>query len=207
MVIQGTAADIMKVAMVRAHGALAAECCAPAWFCRSMTSCSSKARPRRPSRCAPLAIREMEAAYAMDPPLAVEAGIGTTRSLRSKSRAPRGKPRLHRPVEAVALDGVAAELRRCIPGGFVLDALGDHLQVEAMGELDRRVDDRLVGSSRHMLVTDERSILTRLPANAAGVSATNRRSRNHPARPQLRDRPGARHLADRCPGWRGSNFR
>ncbi len=59
-VIQGTAADIIKLAMVRCHGALADAGLEPVWCSRSTTSCCSRVRRprwiRRPSssgaRCA-----------------------------------------------------------------------------------------------------------------------------------------------------------
>ena len=50
MVIQGTAADIMKVAMVRCdQRARRGRPPVASWFSRSTTSCCSRARPRRPS--------------------------------------------------------------------------------------------------------------------------------------------------------------
>ena len=49
-VIQGTAADIIKLAMVRCHEALArVRTCGRACCSRSTTSCCSKGRPRRPT--------------------------------------------------------------------------------------------------------------------------------------------------------------
>ena len=48
-VIQGTAADIIKVAMVRSHDALRAAGLRPAASCRSTTSCCSRVPRRRPS--------------------------------------------------------------------------------------------------------------------------------------------------------------
>ena len=50
MVIQGTAADVMKVAMVRTHDALASEGLRPGWCFRSTTSSCSRDRPPRPTR-------------------------------------------------------------------------------------------------------------------------------------------------------------
>ncbi len=77
MVIQGTAADIMKVAMVRAHGALAAEGLRTRLVLQIHDELLFEGPAEEAEQVRALAIREMEAAYAMDPPLAVEAGIGS----------------------------------------------------------------------------------------------------------------------------------
>jgi DNA polymerase-1 len=77
MVIQGTAADIMKVAMVRAHGALAAEGLRTRLVLQIHDELLFEGPAEEAEQVRALAIREMEAAYAMDPPLAVDAGIGS----------------------------------------------------------------------------------------------------------------------------------
>ena len=51
--------------------------CSRGWSSRSTTSCCSRAPPTRPSSVEEIAVREMAAAYELDPPLAVEAGIGS----------------------------------------------------------------------------------------------------------------------------------
>ena len=76
MVIQGTAADIMKVAMVRAHGALANEGLRTKLVLQIHDELLFEGPAEEAEQVRALAIREMEAAYLMDPPLAVEAGVG-----------------------------------------------------------------------------------------------------------------------------------
>jgi DNA polymerase I len=77
MVIQGTAADIMKVAMVRAHGALTAEGLQTRLVLQIHDELLFEGPAAEAEQVRALAIREMEGAYTMDPPLAVEAGVGT----------------------------------------------------------------------------------------------------------------------------------
>ncbi len=77
MVIQGTAADIMKVAMVRAHNALTAEGLRTRLVLQIHDELLFEGPAEEAEQVRALAIREMEAAYSMDPPLAVEAGVGT----------------------------------------------------------------------------------------------------------------------------------
>ena len=77
MVIQGTAADIMKVAMVRAHGALAAEGLRTRLVLQIHDELLFEGPAEEAEQVRTLAIREMEAAYEMDPPLAVDAGVGS----------------------------------------------------------------------------------------------------------------------------------
>src|SRR5688572_28067313 len=50
----------------------------------------------------------------------------------------------HRPAPVVALPGVAAELDDAVERRRALDALGDRAQAQALRQLDRRPDDRLV---------------------------------------------------------------
>jgi DNA polymerase-1 len=76
MVIQGTAADIMKVAMVRCDGALRDA----GLRTRMVLQIHDELLFEGPAAEAPLvrelAEREMAGAFEMDPPLAVEAGVG-----------------------------------------------------------------------------------------------------------------------------------
>jgi len=75
-VIQGTAADIMKVAMVRADAALAAEGLASKLILQIHDELLFEGPAAEAEQVKALAIREMEAAYEMEPGLAVEAGVG-----------------------------------------------------------------------------------------------------------------------------------
>jgi DNA polymerase-1 len=77
MVIQGTAADVMKVAMVRAHNALAAEGLRTRLVLQIHDELLFEGPAEEAEQVRALAVREMEGAYSMDPPLAVEAGVGT----------------------------------------------------------------------------------------------------------------------------------
>ncbi len=76
MVIQGTAADIMKVAMVRAHAALAAEGLRTRLILQIHDELLFEGPAEEAEQVRELAIREMEGAFTMDPALAVEAGVG-----------------------------------------------------------------------------------------------------------------------------------
>ena len=77
MVIQGTAADIMKVAMVRTDAALAGEGLATRLVLQIHDELLFEGPAAEAEQVQQLAIREMAAAFEMDPPLAVEAGAGT----------------------------------------------------------------------------------------------------------------------------------
>jgi DNA polymerase-1 len=77
MVIQGTAADIMKVAMVRAHRALAQSGLQSRLVLQIHDELLFEGPAAEAEQVKALAITEMEAAYEMDPRLAVEAGVGT----------------------------------------------------------------------------------------------------------------------------------
>ncbi|HEX3616228.1 MAG TPA: DNA polymerase I [Solirubrobacteraceae bacterium] len=77
MVIQGTAADIMKIAMVRAHEALATQGLRTRLVLQIHDELLFEGPAEEAEQVRALAIAEMEAAYAMDPPLAVDAGIGS----------------------------------------------------------------------------------------------------------------------------------
>jgi DNA polymerase-1 len=76
MVIQGTAADIMKVAMVRADAALAEAGLRSRLVLQIHDELLFEGPAEEAQPVRELAVREMAAAYELDPPLAVEAGIG-----------------------------------------------------------------------------------------------------------------------------------
>ncbi len=77
MVIQGTAADIMKVAMVRTDAALASAGLATRLVLQIHDELLFEGPATEADQVRQLAIREMAAAFEMDPPLAVEAGAGS----------------------------------------------------------------------------------------------------------------------------------
>ncbi|MGH2909059.1 MAG: DNA polymerase I [Solirubrobacteraceae bacterium] len=77
MVIQGTAADIMKVAMVRADRALAESGLESKLVLQIHDELLFEGPESEAERVRDIAVAEMAAAYPLDPPLAVEAGIGT----------------------------------------------------------------------------------------------------------------------------------
>jgi DNA polymerase-1 len=76
MVIQGTAADIMKVAMVRTDAALAEAGLRSRLVLQIHDELLFEGPAEEAQLVRELAVREMAAAYELDPPLAVEAGIG-----------------------------------------------------------------------------------------------------------------------------------
>ena len=76
MVIQGTAADIIKVAMVRADAALAREGLASRMVMQIHDELLFEGPAAEADAVRALAVREMTAAFEMDPPLTVEAGAG-----------------------------------------------------------------------------------------------------------------------------------
>ncbi|MGO9885149.1 MAG: DNA polymerase I [Solirubrobacteraceae bacterium] len=76
MVIQGTAADIMKVAMVRCDEALKDAGLASKLVLQIHDELLFEGPEAEAERVKQIAIREMAGAYELDPPLAVEAGIG-----------------------------------------------------------------------------------------------------------------------------------
>jgi DNA polymerase-1 len=77
MVIQGTAADIMKIAMVRAHKALATQGLRTRLVLQIHDELLFEGPAEEAEQVRALATLQMEAAYEMDPPLAVEAGVGS----------------------------------------------------------------------------------------------------------------------------------
>jgi DNA polymerase I len=77
MVIQGTAADIMKMAMVRCDQALTEAGLSSRLVLQIHDELLFEGPQDEAERVKALAIREMANAYELDPPLAVEAGIGS----------------------------------------------------------------------------------------------------------------------------------
>ena len=75
-VIQGTAADIIKVAMVRAHEALAAEGLKTRTILQIHDELLFEGPPEEMERATEIVTREMVGAAELDPPLAVDAGVG-----------------------------------------------------------------------------------------------------------------------------------
>ena len=76
MVIQGTAADIMKVAMVRCDAALTAAGLDTRLVLQIHDELLFEGPEAEAEQVREIAVREMADAYPLDPPLAVEAGIG-----------------------------------------------------------------------------------------------------------------------------------
>jgi DNA polymerase-1 len=76
MVIQGTAADIMKMAMVRCDAALRDAGLASKLVLQIHDELLFEGPAAEAEQVKEIAVREMAAAYPLDPPLAVEAGIG-----------------------------------------------------------------------------------------------------------------------------------
>jgi DNA polymerase-1 len=76
MVIQGTAADIMKVAMVRCDQALREAGLRTRMILQIHDELLFEGPEAEAEQVQALAMRQMSEAFAMDPPLAVEAGIG-----------------------------------------------------------------------------------------------------------------------------------
>ena len=76
--IQGLAADIFKVALVRVDDALAERGSPAGSCCRSTTRCSSRSRRTSATRSAPLVVDLMRNAADLDVPLEVNVTWGTT---------------------------------------------------------------------------------------------------------------------------------
>ena len=77
MVIQGTAADIMKVAMVRCDQALKGAGLRSRMVLQIHDELLFEGPAEEAEEVKQLAIGQMGGAFEMDPPLAVEAGVGT----------------------------------------------------------------------------------------------------------------------------------
>jgi DNA polymerase-1 len=75
-VIQGTAADIIKVAMVRASDALAAAGLSTRVILQIHDELLFEGPPEEMEQATEIVTREMVGAADMDPPLAVDAGVG-----------------------------------------------------------------------------------------------------------------------------------
>ncbi len=75
-IIQGTAADIIKVAMVRCHDALAAAGLSTRVILQIHDELLFEGPEAEAQRAAEIASEEMVGAAALDPPLVVDAGIG-----------------------------------------------------------------------------------------------------------------------------------
>ena len=77
-IIQGTAADIIKVAMIAAHAALVAEGLQARLLLQIHDELLLEAPAGEAARAGALVSRAMVAAYPLDPPLAVDVGTGET---------------------------------------------------------------------------------------------------------------------------------
>ena len=117
-VIQGTAADIIKVAMVRCHDALRRRGPEDPLILQIHDELLFEGPPEEMERATEIVTREMVGAAELDPPLTVDAGVGATGSTRSDGpgrrarRGARDRRRRRRPG--------AAELaaRRATSGGL-----------------------------------------------------------------------------------------
>src|SRR5437588_3432173 len=76
MVIQGTAADVMKMAMVRADTALSEAGLESRLILQIHDELLFEGPEAEAEQVRRLAVEQMAGAFAMDPPLAVEAGVG-----------------------------------------------------------------------------------------------------------------------------------
>jgi DNA polymerase I len=76
MVIQGTAADIMKVAMVRCDRALAEEGLQSRMVLQIHDELLFEGPAEESEEVSRVARKQMEGAFELDPPLAVDVGIG-----------------------------------------------------------------------------------------------------------------------------------
>ncbi len=76
-VIQGTAADIIKVAMVRAEAALEAAGMETQLVLQIHDELLFEGPPAEMEQARELVVREMSGAYTLDPPLEVDAGVGS----------------------------------------------------------------------------------------------------------------------------------
>lgn len=83
-VIQGSAADIIKIAMIRAHRALAESGTGARLVLQIHDELLVECPPEAVDAVRPIVVDAMAGAYALDPPLAVDVGVGPT-WLRAKS--------------------------------------------------------------------------------------------------------------------------
>lgn len=77
-VIQGTAADIIKIAMIRAHAALAASGTGARLVLQIHDELLVECPPGQEDAVRDLVVQAMAGAYQLDPPLAVDVGVGPT---------------------------------------------------------------------------------------------------------------------------------
>ena len=77
-VIQGTAADIIKIAMIRAHDALASSGTGARLVLQIHDELLVECPPDAVDAARGLVVQAMQGAYALDPPLAVDVGVGPT---------------------------------------------------------------------------------------------------------------------------------
>ena len=75
-IIQGTAADIIKVAMVRCHGALTSEGLTTTLILQIHDELLFEGPPQESERVREMVAREMAAAFELEPPLTVDIGTG-----------------------------------------------------------------------------------------------------------------------------------
>jgi DNA polymerase-1 len=77
-VIQGTAADIIKIAMIRAHDALGASGTGARMVLQIHDELLVECAPDQVDAVRDVVVQAMAGAYALDPPLAVDVGVGPT---------------------------------------------------------------------------------------------------------------------------------
>jgi DNA polymerase I len=75
--IQGSAADLIKIAMIRVHGSLAAQGLAARMLLQVHDELVFELPPEEEEALSALVKREMEGAATLEVPLLVEMGIGT----------------------------------------------------------------------------------------------------------------------------------
>ena len=105
MPIQGTAADIMKIAMIRLHERLRGDGFRARMLLRCTTSCCSRCRATRSTELAPMVRETMEGALTLDVPLDVDVKVGD--DWESMTPLPRAD------AIAAEADEVADVTRRC----------------------------------------------------------------------------------------------
>jgi DNA polymerase-1 len=77
-VIQGSAADIIKIAMIRAHRALGESGTGARLVLQIHDELLVECPPGAVTEVRALVVQAMEGAYELDPPLAVDVGVGPT---------------------------------------------------------------------------------------------------------------------------------